>query len=405
MHSVTSAGELQDLNNLSNENNNDSNFTNLIINYLPSTLTDDGLKELFQAFGKITSHRVIYNKQVGASMGYGFVRFEHKENAAQAIKIMNGLKIDNKRLKVALALPSKKPKEPSNVYLAGIPLSYTKTELDQLMTPFGIVTKSLILIDKNTGLSRGAAFCLMDTRKEALDAITGLNGTMVEGGTKKLVVKFADEQTPGVKKKRPLPDIGFRNGNSGYGPVTLPRPNAFNPRYNPIGQGHHIPQHYHSQYPNPGQYHNPGQYPTTNSQGTSHSQFHHIPHSAASLLPHTGSNSKALLGSTPHQEQTPNQDQEIDQHHRQPSLSNTSREGVPLFVYHIPQGCTETDLYDIFSMYGEIHSIKIIRNLQTGENKGYGFVNMADMGQAQEAIKNLNGYQMGHKYLQVKLKT
>merc|ERR1719445_1280942 len=79
--------------------------------------------------------------------------------------------------------------------------------------------------------------------------------------------------------------------------------------------------------------------------------------------------------------------------------------GVALFIYHIPQGTVDSDLYDIFSMYGEILSIKIIRNPQTGENKGYGFVNMAEMSQAQEAIKNLNGYQMGHKYLQVKLKT
>lgn len=392
------------------------NHTNLIINYLPSTLTEDQLHGYFHPFGPIISHKIIVNKQTGMSMGFGFVKFEQKDHAQQAIKAMNGYKIENKRLKVALALPPKKAVEPSNLYLAGLPLTYTVDDLKRLVINYGEVVEALVMKDKATGLSRGAGFCRMGGRKQAVDAIAALNGKMLEGSSKKLVVKFADEQIPGAKKKRPLPNIfGLGTGIPGYGPSPFPRTAGYVPRFNPLGQGQHAVSHYPSfhsgpQYPSTSQFHNP-QFLNTSPFNPSHSQYLHGSHSA-SLASGT---SRPLLP-MPNLEQNSNMNQlhEIDPLVHQSVMNNSLRgagaqdsvtPGVALFVYHIPQGCVDSDLYDVFSMYGEILSIKIIRNPQTGENKGYGFVNMAEMSQAQEAIKNLNGYQMGHKYLQVKLKT
>ena len=75
-----------------------------------------------------------------------------------------------------------------------------------------------------------------------------------------------------------------------------------------------------------------------------------------------------------------------------------------MFVYNLPPTCEDNMLYALFGPFGNIDNVKIIRDKGSQMCKGYAFVNMTDMGSAQAAITQLNGYKLGDKYLQVSLK-
>ena len=62
---------------------------------------------------------------------------------------------------------------------------------------------------------------------------------------------------------------------------------------------------------------------------------------------------------------------------------------------------TETDLSDMFAEIGQVESVQIITDRDTGRSKGFGFVQMADDAAAEKAIEQFNGKQVGGRNLTV----
>jgi len=62
-------------------------------------------------------------------------------------------------------------------------------------------------------------------------------------------------------------------------------------------------------------------------------------------------------------------------------------------------------MYTLFGMYGSVSNVHIPRDNATGHNKGFCFVSMVNYKDAENAIQNLNGYQLGNKFLKVSFKT
>lgn len=63
---------------------------------------------------------------------------------------------------------------------------------------------------------------------------------------------------------------------------------------------------------------------------------------------------------------------------------------MKLFVANIERSVTENELKNVFSACGEVMSVKLVTDRATGAFKGFGFVEMPDEGQAQEAIDQLH---------------
>jgi RNA recognition motif-containing protein len=62
-----------------------------------------------------------------------------------------------------------------------------------------------------------------------------------------------------------------------------------------------------------------------------------------------------------------------------------------IFVGSLPFRLEETELKDLFEEYGEVSSAKIITDKLSGRSKGFGFVEMPNDEEAQQAIDGLNG--------------
>ena len=72
-----------------------------------------------------------------------------------------------------------------------------------------------------------------------------------------------------------------------------------------------------------------------------------------------------------------------------------------IFIAGLNYNMSEADLGEVFAAYGEVVSVKIIMDRETGRSKGYGFVEMADDEAGDKAIAALNEVDMDGKTLSV----
>lgn len=318
---------------------------NLIVNYLPQSMTEDGLRLLFAPFGDIVQCKIVCDRYSRQSLGYGFIRFETEASAQEAINNLNGIseypgvQLENKRIKVSHARPASKEITRSNLYISGIPLTWTSEQLAALLSEFGDVIESRVLFDPVSKKPRGVGFCRLGTHSSAQAAINSLSGKVLAGGLMPLLVKFVDPPLPRGRMPQ-----GFGAGS---------------PPMNPYGFAA-VPQ---------------GRF-----------QYQNIAFNRPINMFQQQSGYVAPF-------------------QMQPQRNERKYPGSCLFIYHLPQECTEQHIQQLFSSYGTVLSAKVMKDLNTGRNKGFGFVNMLSDQQAQLAMQGLNGYQMGNKFLKVSPKS
>ncbi|XP_075218496.1 ELAV-like protein 3 isoform X3 [Lycorma delicatula] len=338
--------------------NQEESKTNLIVNYLPQTMTQEEIRSLFSSIGDVESCKLIRDKvtgvptiqfdkvaslNTGQSLGYGFVNYHRPEDAEKAINTLNGLRLQNKTIKVSFARPSSEAIKGANLYVSGLPKNMAQQDLENLFSPYGRIITSRILCDNITGLSKGVGFIRFDQRIEAERAIQELNGTIPKGSTEPITVKFANNPSNNNKAIPPLaaylaPQAARRFGGPIHHPTgrfstgkTLLAINKGLQRYSPL---------------------------------------------AGDLLANSMLPGNAMNGS-----------------------------GWCIFVYNLAPETEENVLWQLFGPFGAVQSVKVIRDLQTNKCKGFGFVTMTNYDEAVVAIQSLNGYTLGNRVLQVSFKT
>ena len=74
-----------------------------------------------------------------------------------------------------------------------------------------------------------------------------------------------------------------------------------------------------------------------------------------------------------------------------------------LFVANFPYSTTNEELSGLFSPHGNVLSVKIATDRETGRSRGFGFVEMGSEQEAENAIRELDGYQIGGRSLAVRV--
>jgi cold-inducible RNA-binding protein len=72
-----------------------------------------------------------------------------------------------------------------------------------------------------------------------------------------------------------------------------------------------------------------------------------------------------------------------------------------LFVGGLSWNTSDEDLRAAFAAHGDVTEAKVITDRETGRSRGFGFVTFADAGDAQDAIKQLNGSTLDGRTLNV----
>lgn len=73
-----------------------------------------------------------------------------------------------------------------------------------------------------------------------------------------------------------------------------------------------------------------------------------------------------------------------------------------IFVSNINFRAGEADIEQLFSQFGEVSSVKILKDRETNRSRGFGFVEMPDDAAAQNAIATLNGSEFQTRNIVVK---
>ncbi|MBN3299046.1 ELAV2 protein, partial [Amia calva] len=218
---------------------------NLYVSGLPKTMTQKELEQLFSQYGRIITSRILVDQVTGVSRGVGFIRFDRRIEAEEAIKGLNGQKppgatepitvkfANNPSQKTSQALLSQLYQSPNRrldnllnmaygvkrfspmtidgvTSLAGINIpghagtgwcifvynlapDADESILWQMFGPFGAVTNVKVIRDFNTNKCKGFGFVTMTNYDEAAMAIASLNGYRL--GDRVLQVSFKTNKT------------------------------------------------------------------------------------------------------------------------------------------------------------------------------------------------------------------
>ncbi|KAK4462739.1 putative Polyadenylate-binding protein [Cladorrhinum samala] len=160
---------------------------NVFIKNLDVAIDNKALHDTFAAFGNILSCKVAQD-ETGASKGYGFVHYETDEAAANAIKHVNGMLLNEKKVYVGYHIPKKDRQSKfeemkanfTNVYVKNIAAEVSDEEFRELFTRYGDVTSSSLARDPD-GKSRGFGFVNFTSHEAAAQAVDELNGKDFRG--------------------------------------------------------------------------------------------------------------------------------------------------------------------------------------------------------------------------------
>jgi len=76
---------------------------------------------------------------------------------------------------------------------------------------------------------------------------------------------------------------------------------------------------------------------------------------------------------------------------------------VDVYIGNLPSRATEEEIQELFSKAGEVQSVTLIKDRDTGYSRGFAFVEMSTQVEAESAIKMLNGSMLGDRQLKVNL--
>jgi RNA recognition motif-containing protein len=81
------------------------NNRKLFVGSLPWAIDDQKLGELFSQAGNVTSAQIVKDRETGRSRGFGFVEMSTDEEAQNAVKNLNGMDIEGRKIVVNIARP------------------------------------------------------------------------------------------------------------------------------------------------------------------------------------------------------------------------------------------------------------------------------------------------------------
>uniref|UniRef100_A0A8D2J281 CUGBP Elav-like family member 3 n=1 Tax=Varanus komodoensis TaxID=61221 RepID=A0A8D2J281_VARKO len=438
----------------------------LFIGQIPRNLEEKDLKPIFEQFGKIYELTVIKDKYTGMHKGCAFLTYCARESALKAQSALHEQKTlpgMNRPIQVKPA-DSESRGEDRKLFVGMLGKQQTDEDVRKLFEPFGNIGECTVLRGPD-GTSKGCAFVKFQTHAEAQAAISTLHGSRtLPGASSSLVVKFADtEKERGLRRMQQVANqlgmfspIALQFGaysaytqalmqhqaalvaaHSAYlnpmatvaavqmqqmaainpngliatpiTPITTPPAIAATPvsaipatlgvnGYSPVptqstGQPASEAIYTNGVHPYPAQ--SPAA-PVDPLQQAYAGMQHYT-----GACPGPGRRGAGPCSPAPRPAFTqppPQQQQQQQQQQRE------GPEGCNIFIYHLPQEFTDSEILQMFLPFGNVISAKVFVDRATNQSKCFGFVSFDNPASAQAAIQAMNGFQIGMKRLKVQLK-
>ncbi|XP_042611436.1 CUGBP Elav-like family member 3 isoform X3 [Cyprinus carpio] len=422
----------------------------LFIGQIPRNLEEKDLKPIFEQFGKIYELTVIKDKYTGVHKGCAFLTYCARESAVKAQSALHEQKTlpgMNRPIQVKPA-DSEGRGEDRKLFVGMLGKQQSDEDVRKMFEPFGSIDECTVLRGPD-GTSKGCAFVKFQSHSEAQSAINSLHGSRtLPGASSSVVVKFADtDKERGMRRMQQV-----ASQLSIYSPVTL-NFNAYNAYTQAVLQQQALAAQ--SSYLSP----------VSTVAALQMQQMAAFNANGIIAAPSSGANTPPTIAATPisalpplngyspvpatnngqpvseiysngvhpYQAQSPALDplqqayagmqyytaayptayglvsqpflqQPALVAQQQPQLQREGPEGCNIFIYHLPQEFTDSEMLQMFLTFGNVISAKVFVDRATNQSKCFGFVSFDNPASAQTAIQAMNGFQIGMKRLKVQLK-
>ena len=189
--------------------------TKLYVGNLPWTCDSAPLAEICQDIGVVEAVEVIYDQESGRSRGFAFVTMASEADARAVINALDGNDMGGRPLRVNYPQPkgerprferSERPERGgfggerrrddnlNKLFVGNLTWGCDESQLHQLFSDYGKVVEARIVIDRDTGRSKGYGFVTLESASEVNSAIESLDGADFEG--RQLRVNMAGDKPP-----------------------------------------------------------------------------------------------------------------------------------------------------------------------------------------------------------------
>jgi polyadenylate-binding protein len=172
-------------------------FTNIYIQRIPKTWTENDLKSFTECIGKVDSVFISKDNE-GFSKGFGFSNYPDPKDAQLAVEKLNGEKVEGETIYVSQAMKKnirekylrdkyEKIKEERqkkfgnvNLYVKYIDNSIDNSSLKKEFEKFGNITSVKVMYDEHER-SKGFGFVCFEKEEDSLNAISEMNNKLIQG--------------------------------------------------------------------------------------------------------------------------------------------------------------------------------------------------------------------------------
>ncbi|CCD26174.2 Hrp1p NDAI_0G03970 [Naumovozyma dairenensis CBS 421] len=187
--------------------------------------TEDGLRNYFNKYGNVIELKIMKDGATGRSRGFGFLTFEHPSSVDEVVKtqhILDGKVIDPKR-----SIPKEEQDKIGKIFVGGIGTDVRPKEFEEFFAQFGTIIDAQLMLDKDTGRSRGFGFITYDSA-DAVDKVC--QNKYIDFKGKQIEVKRAQQRHSHGKP-----------ADASNSQMLTPNPMATPGMVNPMGQMYQNP--------------------------------------------------------------------------------------------------------------------------------------------------------------------
>ncbi|XP_078427882.1 RNA-binding (RRM/RBD/RNP motifs) family protein [Wolffia australiana] len=197
---------------LSGEDEEQPNFSpdlKLFVGNLPFSVDSAQLAEIFSNAGTVEMVEVIYDKLTGKSRGFGFVTMSSVEEVEAAVDMFSGYEIQGRPLRVNSGPPPSKDGPPqrrfnngpprgsdsgNRIFVGNLSWSVDDQSLQSFFSEAGRVVDARVVIDRDTGRSKGFGFVTFNSDDAAESAVSSFNGADLDGRSIRVTIAEARQR-------------------------------------------------------------------------------------------------------------------------------------------------------------------------------------------------------------------
>ncbi|KAK7277367.1 hypothetical protein RIF29_18518 [Crotalaria pallida] len=354
----------------------------LYVGDLESNVNEGQLYDLFSQVAQVVSIRVCRDQTRRSSLGYAYVNFPTPLDAANAMEHLNFTPLNGKPIRIMYSHrdPSMRKSGFANVFIKNLDTSIDNKALHDTFTSFGTILSCKVAVDSN-GQSKGYGFVQFDNDESAQNAITKLNG-MLMNDKKVYVGLFVRRQERGPSNGSPkFTNVYVKNLSETYTDEDLKQ------LFGPFGT---ITSAVVMKDVNG----------KSRCFGFVNFQSPDSAAAAAERLNGTTTSGDKVLFVGRAQSKA-EREADLKAKFEQERMGRYEKlQGANLYLKNLDDNTTDDNLKELFSEFGTITSCKVMVD-SNGNSKGSGFVAFSTPEEANKALNEMNGKMIGRKPLYV----